>query len=87
MKVLIFLLFCLPFSSFAATTLEEGIILQDELRFLEETTQQNFQQASLETPSNSSNSDELDLESTYFNNNGSNQDEVNVRAGAPRRRR
>lgn len=89
MKVLTFLMFCLPFSLFAATgVVEEGIILQDELRFLEEAAQRPYQAAELgpEIINNSRNSDELDLESTYFNNNGS-QDEVSVRAGAPRRRR
>lgn len=89
MKVLTFLMFCLPFSLFAATgVVEEGIILQDELRFLEEAAQKTYQSASLEPAAinRANNSDELDLESTYFNNNGS-QDEVSVRAGAPRRRR
>lgn len=89
MKVLTFLMFCLPFSLFAATgVVEEGIILQDELRFLEEAAQKTYQSAELgpEIINSSRNSDELDLESTYFNNNGS-QDEVSVRAGAPRRRR
>ena len=89
MKVLTFLMFCLPFSLFAATgVVEEGIILQDELRFLEEASQKSYQAQTFEAAqaTSTNNSEELDLESTYFNDNG-NQDEVSVRAGAPRRRR
>lgn len=86
MKVLTFLMFCLPISVLGTTGLEEGIILQEELRFLEEASQKTFQSAALEPSLNTTNnSDELDLESTYFNDQD--QDEVSTRAGAPRRRR
>ncbi|HLW57319.1 MAG TPA: hypothetical protein VKY27_08035 [Bacteriovoracaceae bacterium] len=84
MKSLTFLLFCLPFFAAATSTLEEGIILQNELRFLEEVSQAEFQATnprSSESTLNSSN--DLDLESTYFNETS---DMIQTRSSAPRRR-
>lgn len=84
MKSLTFLLFCLPFFAAATSTLEEGIILQNELRFLEEVSKTEFQvinSGASESTLNSSN--DLDLESTYFNETS---DTIQTRSSAPRRR-
>ncbi|HLT22663.1 MAG TPA: hypothetical protein VKZ84_04440 [Bacteriovoracaceae bacterium] len=85
MKTLTFLLFCLPFFAFATSTLEEGLILHEELRFLEETSKRSLdinvlgQRENIENDSN-----DLDLESTYFGQNT--EDEIRTRTSAPRRR-
>lgn len=86
MKNLTFLLFCLPFFAGATTTLEEGIILQNELRFLEEVSRAEYRvinQDSVRSSLNSSSDLDLDLESTYFNDSS---DAVQTRSAAPRRR-
>lgn len=85
MKTLIFLLFCLPLFVQAVSTLEEGLILQQELRFLEDVATAEVNPASPASRDNTLNSsNDLDLESTYFSDE---VDEVRTRQAAPRRRR
>lgn len=86
MKTLTFLVFCLPFFTQAATTLEEGLILQEELRFLEEVARTDFNPTipKLSQDKNLNTTNDLDLESTYFRDS---EDEVQTRSAAPRRRR
>lgn len=85
MKTLTFLLFCLPFSAKAITTLEEGLILQQELNFLEEVSARAVN-VNTDSPAREEldSSNDLSLESTYFGE--SNEDTVRTRSAAPRRR-
>lgn len=84
MKNLTFLLLCLPFFAKATSQLEEGIILQNELRFLEEVSRAEFSAPTVNQNESALNAtNDLDLESTYFNNQ---RDEIQTRSSAPRRR-
>lgn len=84
MKTLTFLLLCLPFFTHGATGLEEGLILRQEMNFLEEVSARSPQLEVQEKAERSLDvSNDLSLESTYF---GENQDGVRTRSSAPRRR-
>lgn len=85
-RFLILALSLVTTGSFAQTTSEEAIILNQELQFLEDSIN-NIQSVSINEGSSSRNKgiNERTLERTYFGEDVS-EDTVNTRTASPRRR-